>query len=136
MSLNEFAAEDLLRIAAMNSAHDLQRAALHYNWDDGFDVPYAIANHPRCDLAVALELFWLSDAVEVHLDRHRISPASENWVRFFEFLMGRLMAGRYERGEASFVPDLSRVEMHKYKKLNVPDLFLSEVVGYGHPRLE
>lgn len=113
----------------MDSAHDLQRVALEYNWDEGFDVPYAIANHPRCDLAVALSLFWFSDAIEVYLQRHGSSPALMNWMRFCEYLISRLVAGHYKQGEASFVPDLTKVQMYLYRQQGVPDLFLSEVPG-------
>ena len=32
-----------------------------YNWDDGFFLPQAILNDPACDLALALEIFYLAD---------------------------------------------------------------------------
>jgi len=131
--MNKYEAEDLLRIAALDSANSLKQAALEYNWDDGLGVPFAIANHPKCDLAVALELFWVADAVEVHLGHHISSPWSEDWVQFCELLINRLLAGYYKQGEASFIPDLTKVQIYKYRKQNVPELFLSAVTGQCRP---
>ncbi|HET8994794.1 MAG TPA: DUF4274 domain-containing protein [Rhodococcus sp. (in: high G+C Gram-positive bacteria)] len=38
-----------------------------YNWDDGFAVPLAVIEHPRCDRALALRMFWeLDDTGELH----------------------------------------------------------------------
>ncbi|GAB3161369.1 DUF4274 domain-containing protein [Myceligenerans halotolerans] len=47
---------------------DLWNLMSHYNWDDGFAVPLAVAQHPRCDRALALRLFWeLDDTARIHL---------------------------------------------------------------------
>lgn len=38
-----------------------------YNWDEGFTVPLAVVEHPRCDRALALRLFWeLDDTAQIH----------------------------------------------------------------------
>jgi len=51
----------IARVAEVETTSELQYLANYYNWDDGFDLPTAIANHPRCDLGTALSLFWLDD---------------------------------------------------------------------------
>lgn len=32
-----------------------------YNWDDGFEFPRKLLNSPECDLAMALDIFYLAD---------------------------------------------------------------------------
>ena len=34
---------------------------MNTNWDDGFEIPKQILAAPSCDLALALEIFYLSD---------------------------------------------------------------------------
>jgi hypothetical protein len=121
-------ADDVLRVTAMDSALALTAAARAYNWDDGFSVPRAIADHPLCDLAVALELFWLADAVEVLLGRHGASKDAD-WISFCQTLTARLLEGHYRPGSASFVPEFSRVELYQFRQQGVPEILLSAVEG-------
>ena len=41
--------------------NDLRSKLNEYNWDDGFEIPKEILAAPGCDLALALEIFYLSD---------------------------------------------------------------------------
>ena len=42
--------------------YDDMRAVLRdYNWDDGFGLPGRLLDQPGCDLALALEIFYLAD---------------------------------------------------------------------------
>ena len=41
--------------------NDLRSKLNEYNWDDGFEIPKQILAAPSCDLALALEIFYLSD---------------------------------------------------------------------------
>lgn len=51
--------EDLPRlVAALPDELALWELMSVYNWDEGFAVPLAVVEHPRCDRALALRLFW------------------------------------------------------------------------------
>ena len=41
--------------------NDLENMLNEDNWDNGFEIPKEILADPRCDLALALEIFYLSD---------------------------------------------------------------------------
>ena len=41
--------------------NDLENMLNEYNWDNGFGIPKEILGDPWCDLALALEIFYLSD---------------------------------------------------------------------------
>lgn len=46
---------------------DLWQLISAYNWDDGFALPLAVVQHPNCDRALALRLFWeVDDAARIH----------------------------------------------------------------------
>lgn len=34
-----------------------------YNWDDGFDFPRKVVSDSNCDLALALEVFYLVEVL-------------------------------------------------------------------------
>jgi hypothetical protein len=120
---------DAQRIRRLTSAAELKAAALEHNWDDGFAVPRAIAFHPRCDLAVALQLFWLADAMAVYVGEAKEDGYNEDWLSFCRPLIEKILRGDYGQGDASFDPTLDRVQLYKYSKRGVPEIFLSPVAA-------
>lgn len=116
-------------IAALDSAEALQRLAYVYNWDDGFEVPTAIANHPKCDLGTALDLFWLAEALcwltgEIAQREH-----NHDWVAFCERITNRIVEGRYSQGATSCKVPLGVVKRHQLKKQGVPAILITDVEG-------
>ena len=111
------------------SSSELRQLALEYNWDDGFEVPQHIADHQSCDLAVALELFWLSEAASVYLGEASEHPYNTAWRTFSRNLADRILSGHYTYGSASFMPPLTKVQIYKYRKKGLPEVFLSSVSG-------
>ena len=47
----------------------------NYNWDDGFETPYTVVTHKKCDLGLALMLFWEFDEPQLYYE----NPTSE-WL--------------------------------------------------------
>jgi hypothetical protein len=107
------------------TANMLHKMALDYNWDDGFAFPQAIADHPNCDLAVALELFWWADAISVLLGEANEYERNAEWRSFCNVLTQRLLDGHYVRGSVAFEIPLSKTQIYKYRKCGVPELFLT-----------
>src|SRR5262249_48616010 len=85
-------------VATLDSAEALQRLANAYNWDDGFEVPTAIADHPKCDLGTALNLFWLAEAQCWLSGEIKLNEYNRDWVVFCELITNRLVEGRYRQG--------------------------------------
>jgi len=109
-------------VKALGSAIELQSVVRSYNWDDGFEIPRAIADHPCCDLAVALELFSLSDGVSVYTGEVQLNGHNREHVEFCQLMSARLLSGHYKPGAAEFKSDLSAVQMYKLRKQGVPEL--------------
>lgn len=52
--------------------NDKMRQILNdYNWDDGFDLPKELLENHDCDLALALEIFFLADGYSYLIDNQR-----------------------------------------------------------------
>ena len=109
------------RLAESRNSAFLQQIAEIYNWDDGFEVPKAIAEHPSCDRGTALTLFWLAEGISLYDGRFEEEAEEEReWADFCRLLGQRLVDGHYPLGVASFDPELSRVEAFKLRKAGVP----------------
>ena len=111
------------------SSDELRQLARDYNWDDGFTFPRLIADHPNCDLAVALELFWLADADVVYLGGTRESPYHAQWHLFSKSLTDRILGGHYPLGIGIFEPPLTGVQVYNLRKKGLPEVFLSSLSG-------
>ena len=124
--------ERAARIAALDSAEALQYLAEHYNWDDGFEVPTAIADHEKCDLGTALVLFWLADAMEWFTEGHSQTEYNHDWVAFCELITKRITGRRYARGSTSFKFPSGPLAMRARRELEkegIPSILLTDVEG-------
>jgi hypothetical protein len=93
-----------------------------YNWDDGFEVPTAIATHPACCRAVALRLFWAASGRSWFERVHKSEPKQAwmaEWYTFCELVSDGILSGRYVVGTLSFDPELDRIELYKIRKAGI-----------------
>lgn len=95
-----------------------------YNWDDGFNVPTKLLNDLNCDLALALEIFYLADGY-AYLDNPVANPKLEKWSLFISDLYNDILNGKYVATESVFEIPLSKVEKYKFRKKQVPEIFLT-----------
>jgi hypothetical protein len=101
--------------------------ARDHNWDDGFGVPRAVADHPNCDLAVALELFWLANADAVYLGEATERKGNEDWRSFSALIAQRVLADHYRPKSGRFRVPLTKVQIYNFRKKALPEVFLSDV---------
>ena len=114
-------------IERLNTSEELQDAGRKHNWDDGFEIPTAIANHPKCDLAVALSLFWLSEAIVWLTGEVKQNEHNQAWVSFCGLITNRILHGYYKVGSGTFVCPLSKVQIYRHQKKGVPLVLVSSV---------
>ena len=98
-----------------------------YNWDDGFAFPKELVSDPNCDLALALEVFYLSDGYSFLQDYPEIPSGNPEWIDFVKKLMQDILAGKYPKTSKHYEVDLSKVQKYKLSKLGVPEVFLQDV---------
>lgn len=95
----------------------------YYNWDDGFDVPFAIANNLTCELGTAVRLFWLADGGSWFQMTERERARAADHDLFCSHLFSQITAGSYPVATVSYVEELSKVAQNKYEKSGLPSLF-------------
>ncbi len=117
--------ERLSILSSFNSAVDLCAYAEVYNWDDGFEIPRAIANHPSCDHGTALLLFWLADPIPYLSNEIERDDYNRDWFDFCELMSHRLKKGHYSNAEIRYDPELTKVQKYKLMKLGVDPVLLS-----------
>ncbi len=104
--------------------------ACNYNWDDGFEIPQAILDNEKCDLSIALLLFYEADGCQ-YLTEKSDNINLPQWSVFIRKLYDSIMAGKYRQGEIAFKVPLSKVQIYKLKKVLTEDenIFIEDING-------
>lgn len=99
----------------------------NYNWDNGFDIPNEIINHPYCDLSTALMMFYHADG-DAFLEDKRVNEQLKKWFDFIKLLYSLILGCKYKKSDIKFSPPLSRVQIFKLKKILSPNenIFIEE----------
>lgn len=110
-------------VANLPTAQALFYFASQYNWDSGIAIPNVIANHPLCDRATALMLFWNAGAMDC-LNATTAPTYQEEWFTFCKLITQRLLEGHYPEGPNSFDPNISKPHRYQYDKQGISPLLL------------
>ena len=75
-----------------------------YNWDDGFFIPSTILDHPDCDLAVAMNIFYMADGTEFLMDKYINNINEEDYHspdhwEFCSDLFQRMGDGKFKKDD-------------------------------------
>lgn len=106
---------------------ELKDQLANYNWDDGFYLPQKIVSDEKCDLALALEVFYLGDGFTYFLTYVHSIGGSKEWFCFIDKLCKDIESGRYEKSEHHYKIPLSKVQRYQMAKINIPQVFLEDV---------
>lgn len=111
----------------MKTYEELKNIINEYNWDDGFDVPYKVLDEPNCDLALALEIFYLGDGfVLIRNFPHDIDGTKE-WLCFIKKLYNDIISGRYKKTNQHYTIPLSKSMRYRLAKNKVNTIFLTDL---------
>lgn len=104
--------------------------AYNYNWDNGFDIPQTVLDNEKCDLSIALLIFYRADGLSYLADK------SDNvnlplWSSFIKRLYDSILTGKYQRGKIEFKVPLSKVQLLKLKKVltKAENIFTENIEG-------
>lgn len=89
--------------------------AYNYNWDNGFDIPQIVLDNEKCDLSIALLIFYRADGLSYLVNKSDNANLSQ-WSSFIKRLYDSILMGKYQRGEIEFKVPLSKVQLFKLKK--------------------
>ena len=90
--------------------------AYNYNWDNGYDIPQTVLDNGKCDLSIALLIFYRADGLSYLEDKYDNANLPQ-WSSFIKRLHDSILAGEYQRGEIEFKVPLSKVQLFKLKKV-------------------
>ncbi|WP_051542219.1 DUF4274 domain-containing protein [Clostridium lundense] len=86
--------EEFKRFTDNTTSIELHDFLENYNWDDGFEIPYYIINHKNCELATALNAFYLAEGLDIFDDDFEDS-FDENWIYFIKYLYKKIVYDKY-----------------------------------------
>lgn len=109
------------------SVHTLADIMEEYNWDDGFELPYSIAMHKNCDLAIALKIFYDGEGYLKFFDKKFYESENEAHLRaFIEPIYSRIVNGCYKR-ELHYRIPLSDSDKEELKRLGAEEILWLDV---------
>ena len=88
----------------------------NYNWDNGFDIPQTVLDNKKCDLSIALFIFYRADGLS-YLEDKTDNANLPQWYSFIKRLYDSILTGEYQSGEIEFKVPLSKVQLFKLKKV-------------------
>lgn len=65
--------------------YDNTKEEIHYNWDDGFEIPQAILKHNLCNLSTALLIFYRAEG-DTYLMNKSDNQDETEWYSFIKNL--------------------------------------------------
>lgn len=105
----------------------LKQQLFDYNWDDGFGFLQNLLNDDECDLALALDIFYLADGYGYIQNYPNVDYGTEDWLNFIETLMKDIVEGRYKKTDNHYEIPLTKVQKYKLKKLGVPEVLILDI---------
>lgn len=105
----------------------------NFNWDNGFEVPKAVLNHPKCSLSVALLAFYRADGIRYLFEGEAAfeNPLTMEWEGFVKDVYTRILRGQFPSGTISFQPEITKIQKFKLKKFKpeIDEVFLDGISG-------
>ena len=102
----------------------------NYNWDNGFEIPQVVLDNDKCDLSIALLIFYSADGLNYLVEKSYDADLPQ-WSSFIKKLYESILAGRYQKGEIEFKVPLSKVQLYKLKKVLTEEehIFIENIEG-------
>ena len=120
-------------VQSINSEDELFVLLDNYNWDNGFEVPEAIINHPNCTLPVALLAFYRADGIRYLFEGEDAiaNSLSKSWETFIKEIYDKILKEHYPIGNIYYYPEITNIQKFKLKKLhpNLSSFILDGVSG-------
>lgn len=102
----------------------------NYNWDNGFDIPQIVLDNEKCDLSIALLIFYRVDGLS-YLEDKFANAKLPQWSSFIKKLYDSILTGKYQRGKIGFKVPLSKLQLFKLKKVITEEenIFIENIEG-------
>ncbi|MBE5840486.1 MAG: DUF4274 domain-containing protein [Butyrivibrio sp.] len=117
-------------VSELDNPEMLHVYASNYNWGDGFDIPKAIIDNPKCDLSTALMMFFGADGYTYLSGRDENANMSK-WNEFVTELYYDIVNGKFLSNGIAFAVPLTKVQKYKLDKVVPPKetVFITDIDG-------
>lgn len=130
---SESNAEAVKQVKSIKTEDELFVLLGNYNWNNGFEVPEAIINHPHCTLPIALLAFHRADGMQYLFEGEDVfaNRLSKSWENFIKEVYDKILKKQYPNGSISFQPEITKIQKFKLNKLNpnLDSFILDGVLG-------
>lgn len=102
----------------------------NHNWDNGFDIPQTVLDNEKCDLSIALLVFYKADGLSYLADKSDNINLPQ-WSFFIKRLYDSILMGKYQKGKIEFKVPVSKVQLFKLKKVitEAENIFIEDIEG-------
>ena len=105
---------------------DLKKSLEEYDWGNGSEGPKEILADADCDLALALEIFYLTGGYE-YLKGAAKKTKLQKWTKFVNDLYEDILNNKYPKTYEPFKIPLSSFQKFKLRIMGVPEIFLMDL---------
>lgn len=105
---------------------ELRNILNEYTWDDNFVVAHELLSDNACDLAMALEIFYLADGY-AYLKEPDAAINVEMWGIFIKNLYEDIISAKYLKTESHFKVPLTKVQKYQLIKKQIPEVILTDL---------
>ena len=117
-------------VSELDNPEMLHVYASNYNWGDGFDIPKAIIDNPKCGLSTALMIFYGADGY-TYLSGREENANMSKWNEFVTGLYNDIVNGKFLSNGIAFTVPLTKVQKYKLDKVVSPKetVFITDIDG-------
>ena len=117
-------------VSELDNPEMLHVYASNYNWGDGFDIPKAIIDNPKCGLSTALMIFYGTDGY-TYLSGREENANMSKWNEFVTGLYNDIVNGKFLSNGIAFTVPLTKVQKYKLDKVVSPKetVFITDIDG-------
>lgn len=117
-------------LSKTKSSEDLYLFAYNYNWENGFEIPKIILNNEKCELSIALLIFYRADGFRFLMEKSQNSDLPQ-WSCFIKQLYDSILDGKYKKGVIGWNVPLSKIQSFKLQKMlsECEKIFIENIAG-------
>ncbi|MCY8232246.1 DUF4274 domain-containing protein [Priestia endophytica] len=118
----------IAQLSIIQDPFTLHVFAANYNWDNGFNIPFAILENKHCDLGTGLLLFYEGDGYILLVNEKEVlTSENKEWKIFLHTLYKKLMNLDFHSQQIAFDSGLTKVQKFKLQKENpsIEEVFIN-----------
>ncbi|MGD1843012.1 MAG: DUF4274 domain-containing protein [Thermonemataceae bacterium] len=109
-----------------STSAEIDKYAAYYNWDGGYSFLNWVIKHPKCELATALNIYWLGSPLYfAGKEAEQVESYNLDNYKLLKTIEKRVLKKKYVSNQIAFdaTASLDKDELEKARKSIAPELF-------------